>query len=120
MHAVEAERETRRRMAGWREGTRRLATDVADLARRRSRARRAFDAHPALQLTFCHSDTEPGGGRDVRGTDQLEFLVLRIQCDIEAMQVFAVPVALLLHLRDVYLSICALRPQVAHLFLQLF
>ena len=50
-------------------------------------------------------------------TDQLELLLLRIQRNVKALQVFVVSVVLFLHLRDVYLVICVLCLPVAHLFL---
>ena len=69
---------------------------------------------------FCQSVTEPGRGREMCRTDQLKLLLLWIQHDVKALQVFVVSVVLFLHLHDVYLAICILCLQVAHLFLYLF
>ena len=82
---------------------------------------------PAVPLTLirrfsCVCVFSHGPHRTQIETDQLEFLLLRIQRDVEALQVLAVPIALLLHLCDVDLAICALRLQVTDLlpeFLQL-
>jgi hypothetical protein len=76
---------------------------------------------PAVPLTlmrrfnyvFRQSPTQTE--RQLR-TDQFDFLLLRIQRDVEALQVLTVPVALLLHLRDLHFAIRALRLQIAHLF----
>lgn len=72
---------------------------------------RRFNCDGLLQSQIAHN---------VDHTDQLEFLLLRVQRDVEALEVFAVPVALLLHLGDADLAICALCLQVADLFPQLF
>jgi len=58
----------------------------------------------------------------MRKTNQFEFLLLRIQRDVESMQILTVPLALLLHLCNVNLVVRALRLQIADLlpkFLQL-
>jgi hypothetical protein len=48
-------------------------------------------------------------------TDQLELLLLRIQRDVESLQILTVPLTLLLHLRDTDLLVRALRQQITDL-----
>ena len=79
---------------------------------------------PAVPLTlirrficdgFVRSTHEMIMRKEIK-TDQLELLLLRIQRDVESMQILTVPLTLLLHLCNVNLLVRAFRLQIADLF----